>query len=254
MDNLKPKKHLGQHFLTDQRVARKIVDCLQADATDTVAEIGPGEGVLTGMLAERFEHLKLIEVDPDAVEFLTRRFEGQPVEIIHTDVLKWRIDQDLPKDGYVIGNLPYNISSPIFFHLLDYRDYVKEGVFMIQKEVAQRICADPGSKVYGILSVLIGAYYDLKYEFSVPPGVFRPPPKVVSGVLRMVRRPQAPDVDPKALKKVVKAGFNQRRKTLRNALKSLEFEPFDELPELLTKRAEQLDVDTFVKLANHLKS
>jgi 16S rRNA (adenine1518-N6/adenine1519-N6)-dimethyltransferase len=254
MQNLKPRKYLGQHFLTDQTVAARIVDCLQAKPTDNVIEIGPGEGVLTEFLVKKFPNLRLLEVDERAVEVLKKRFADRPVQIIEADVLKWPMETELPAEVAFIGNLPYNISSPIFFRMLEHRDRVKEGVFMIQKEVAERICADEGSKTYGILSVLLGAYFDLSYAFSVPPTVFRPPPKVMSGVLRMARKAEQPDIPFPRLKRVVRQAFGQRRKTLRNALKGLEFRPFPEQEQMWTQRAEQLSVAEFLQLTAHLIS
>jgi 16S rRNA (adenine1518-N6/adenine1519-N6)-dimethyltransferase len=254
MHNLKPKKHLGQHFLRDKNVAQRIADCLQAEAGDQVVEIGPGQGILTDCLWPRYPRLQLVEVDPDAVSWLTQHYGEDGPRIVQQDILQWKPAEHLEPDACFIGNLPYNISSPIFFALLDHLSYVKEGVFMIQKEVAQRICASEGSKTYGILSVLLGAYFERTYEFSVPPGVFRPPPKVVSGVLRLERKEELPGLTFPLLKKVVKKAFNQRRKTLRNALKGLAFEDFEEKDEWMTKRAEQLSVAQFVRLSQHFLS
>lgn len=253
MHNLKPKKYLGQHFLKDEQIARRIVDLLPLGSDHQVVEIGPGMGVLTGDLHQRYPRLKVVEVDADAVSYLQQRFGEDEISIIHTDVLKWKLEADLEPDAYFIGNLPYNISSPIFFLLLEHLSYVRHGVFMIQKEVAARICADPGGKTYGILSVLLGAYFELKYEFSVSPGAFSPPPKVVSGVLSMRRRETLPDVPFEDLKRVVKQAFNQRRKTLRNALKGLEFEDFEGQDAFFQQRAEQVDVAGFLMLTQKLK-
>lgn len=252
MHNLKPKKYLGQHFLTNLEVASRIVHSLRAEAENTVVEIGPGEGVLTQFLVERFKHLLLLEVDQDAVVFLQQRFAKANIQLHQVDVLKWRIAEELTEEVSFIGNLPYNISSPIFFQLLEHRDKVKEGVFMVQKEVGQRICAKEGNKTYGILSVLLGAYFDLEYLFTVPPSDFRPPPKVDSGVIRMSRKSELPDIEFKVLKRVVKQAFNQRRKTLRNSLKSLDLPDFEGKEELLKLRAEQLSVEAFIRLAGML--
>lgn len=253
MHNLKPKKYLGQHFLRDEQIARRIVDLLPLGSENQVVEIGPGMGVLTGDLIDRYPRLKVVEVDSDAVAYLTKRFVDPKIDIIHADVLKWDMKADISPDTYFIGNLPYNISSPIFFRFLEHLPYIQHGVFMIQKEVAARICADSGNKTYGILSVLLGAYFELKYEFSVSPGSFSPPPKVVSGVLSMRRRETMPDVPFRDLKQVVKQAFNQRRKTLRNALKSLEFEPFEGQEVFFKQRAEQVDIEGFLMLTRHLK-
>ena len=251
-DRLNPKKHLGQHFLHDQQVASRIVDTLQATPDQPVVEIGPGEGVLTHRLAARYPDLTLIEVDPEAVAHLQRHLPPPQPRIVHTDVLKWDLPGSLPGPAAFIGNLPYNISSPIFFQLLEQRAYVAEGVFMIQKEVAERICAPPGSKTYGILSVLLQAYFEVGYAFSVPPGAFRPPPKVMSGVIRLVPRPDPPAVAFEPLRRVVKAAFQQRRKTLRNALKGLALPASPEWEAWAGQRAEQLSVADFVRLAQQL--
>lgn len=252
MDNLKPKKHLGQHFLRDTRICEQITNLIHANPDDSLIEIGPGEGVLTQFLTEKFNKLLLIEIDPEAVHYLQKRFAKRDIQIIHRDILTFDISGQLAKDSHFVGNLPYNISSPIFFLLLDHLSYVKEGVFMIQQEVAERICANPGSKTFGILSVLLGAYFHLDLAFTVPPSVFYPPPKVNSAVIRMARKEQLPDISFKQLKRVVKIAFQQRRKTLRNALKSLHFQPFEGMENLMTKRAEALSVDAFLTLAHHL--
>lgn len=253
MEKLSPKKHLGQHFLTDKQLAQKIVRTLQAPENATIAEIGPGMGILTQYLLPKYPNLKLVEIDTAAVEYLTTHFAETPPQIIHQDVLKWNPAAHLPKDSFLIGNLPYNISSPIFFHILENKEYVQEGVFMIQKEVAERICAPKGSKTYGILSVLMQYFYEMKYEFSVPPQVFSPPPKVMSGVIRMVRRELNHDISLDKLKSVVKTAFNQRRKTLRNALKGIQFSDFEEKETWMNLRAEQLGIEAFVKLAEHIE-
>lgn len=252
MHNLKPKKYLGQHFLTDRRIAEKIVNQLTAPEDSVVIEIGPGQGVLTEFLFEKYPHLRLVEVDPDAVTYIEQQFARFSPRIIHQDILKWNPSDHLSAPAYFISNLPYNISSPFFFMLLENMHLVQEGVFMIQKEVAQRICADKGSKTYGILSVLMGAYFDLEYKFSVPPGVFRPPPKVMSGVIRMVRKDVLPTVPFPELKKLVKAAFNQRRKTLRNALKGIDLQDFEGKEELLQLRAEQLSIEDFLQLTEYM--
>lgn len=254
MEKLSPKKHLGQHFLTDKQLAQKIVRTLQATPDSVVAEIGPGMGVLTQYLLPLYPQLRVVEVDPDAVNYLKSTFPELSERIIFQDVLKWNPAATLLPDSFLIGNLPYNISSPIFFHIIENRKYVKEGVFMIQKEVAERICAAKGNKTYGILSVLLQYYFDIKYEFSVPPSVFSPPPKVMSAVIRMVRkdRPEE-EVDFSVLKNVVKTAFNQRRKTLRNALKPLVFESFEGDEHLYTLRAEALGIPEFITLAKNLQ-
>ncbi len=250
--SVRPKKHLGQHFLRDQRTVQRIADLLQAPESATVIEIGPGQGVLTEKLIPRYPHLHVIEVDPEAVAWLQAHVAVPEGQLIHHDVLAWN-PESLGAAAY-IGNLPYNISSPIFFHLLDHRHLVQEGVFMVQKEVANRLCAVPGNKEYGILSVLLGAFFDLKYAFTVAPGAFNPPPKVQSGVFRMTPRAEPAAVSYPHLKLVVKAAFNQRRKTLRNALKGLSFTDFPELSAWLDLRAEQLDIPSFITLTRHLQT
>lgn len=252
MDNLKPKKYLGQHFLKDQGIAQRIVDQLSAGPTDEVVEIGPGQGVLTAYLMARYPRLQCVEVDDEAVAYLAQRFTQPALNVIHQDVLTWKVAESLQPDAFFIGNLPYNISSPFFFKLMEVLPYVKEGVFMVQKEVAQRICADKGSKTYGILSVLLGAYFERRYLFSVPPGAFRPPPKVMSGVLKLERKANLPEVSASALKHLVKTAFNQRRKTLRNALKSIPLQEFEQKEAWLQLRAEQLGVEAFLKLAEKM--
>ena len=252
MHNLKPKKFWGQHFLTDLGIAQKIVDLCPADAGDTVIEIGPGQGVLTQFLLPKFPEFKVVEIDPDAVNYLIGQLGMQEEQIIHKDVLKWQMQEDIPRDSHFVGNLPYNISSPFFFQLLENLPYVKTGSFMIQDEVAKRICAGPGSKIYGILSVLLGAYFDLKYEFKVPPGVFRPPPKVMSGVLSLKRKDDLPEIEFSKLKRVVKQAFSMRRKTLRNALKTVDFKDREQFDELFTRRAETLSVEEYLMLTRNL--
>ncbi|MDW3651352.1 MAG: 16S rRNA (adenine(1518)-N(6)/adenine(1519)-N(6))-dimethyltransferase RsmA [Bacteroidia bacterium] len=252
MHNLKPKKFWGQHFLTDLGIAQKIVDLCPADSTDTVIEIGPGQGVLTQFLLPKYPAFKVVEIDPDAVTYLLGQLGMKEEQIIHKDVLKWQMQEDIPADSHFVGNLPYNISSPFFFQLLENLPYVKSGAFMIQDEVARRICAGPGSKTYGILSVLLGAYFDLKYEFKVPPGVFRPPPKVMSGVLSLKRKDELPEIEFPQLKRVVKQAFSMRRKTLRNALKTIEFKNREQFDELFTRRAETLSVEEYLMLTRNL--
>lgn len=251
MQNLKPKKHLGQHFLRDENIARRIVTSLDANPDETVIEIGPGMGVLTKYLVEKYADFGVVEFDPAAVEYLGEAFEG--LKIHHFDFLKWNPAEHLAGPAHFIGNLPYNVSSPIFFHFLENLDWIKSGVFMVQKEVAKRITTGPGSKEYGILSVLLGAYFDLKYLFSVSDKVFQPRPKVQSAVFLMAKKPDLPDIEFKQLAKVVKAGFGQRRKILRNALKSLDFT--SDLPaDILDARAEQLEIETFISIAKQLST
>jgi len=251
MHDVIPKKYLGQHFLKDKIIAQKIVGALTAQAQDTVVEIGPGKGVLTEYLLEMYPKLWLIEIDPRAARFIQKKFDSYQLNIQLTDVLKWNMEQDIPLDSYLIGNLPYNISSPIFFKLLGNIPLVKEGVFMIQKEVAERISAPKGNKTYGVLSVLLGAYFDIKLLFHVSPKVFSPPPKVMSSVIYLKRKPQLPDLRFDHFKFIVKRAFNQRRKTLKNALKGISLQPFDEMQLLFPQRAEQLSIEDFVLITQN---
>jgi 16S rRNA (adenine1518-N6/adenine1519-N6)-dimethyltransferase len=247
--SVKRKKHLAQHFLHDKGIAERIVDMLQAGEEDVVIEIGPGKGILTDFLIERYPKLELVEIDPEAAGYLRQHYADRCPPIHQQDILKWNLAEQVPTDSYFISNLPYNISSPIMFAFLENRDRVLEGVFMVQKEVAHRICSPPGSKQYGILSVLIGAYYDLELGVNVPPGAFNPPPKVQSAVFRMTRKAVEPEAEFATLKTVVKAAFGQRRKTLRNALKGLSLSLSEEQEAMMGRRAETLSVEEFVGLA-----
>ena len=261
---VRPKKALGQHFLVDQAVARRIVAALNVsgDSVD-VLEIGPGMGVLTQYLLERKDiNLKLVELDRESVDYLITHFNGMPGRLYQADYLHLDIHRLFPGQYSVIGNFPYNISSQIFFKVLDDRDRVPEVVCMVQKEVAERIACGPGSKVYGILSVLLQAWYDIEYLFTVEPGAFAPPPKVRSAVIRLRRNSRSSlldeegnEVDGKFFRQVVKTAFGQRRKTLRNALKPL-LAGLETLPPGLEKylplRAEQLSVEDFITLASLL--
>jgi 16S rRNA (adenine1518-N6/adenine1519-N6)-dimethyltransferase len=224
MQRIRPKKFLGQHFLKDHNLAMRIVDCLTSDPTgEIVLEIGPGTGILTEYLVHKdFDEIILIEVDRESISFLNQQFNGPKIRIIENDFLKIELEQLVARPISVIGNLPYFISSQIFFKILEQRLLVKEVVCMIQKEVAERICASHGNKTYGILSVLIGAYYHIEMLFKVPPGVFYPPPKVDSAVIRLKKRANNHlSCDEQLFKKIVKQGFQNRRKTLRNALKPI---------------------------------
>ena len=251
-NKVRPKKSLGQHFLHDLSIAQRIVDGLKpvAGAHQHVLEIGPGMGVLTQFLLQR-EHtnLKVVEIDRDSVAYLKKHFPVLSDRIIEGDFLKKDIREFFGDRFLVIGNLPYNISSQIFFKVLSHRDMVTQVVCMLQKEVADRIAAPPGSKTYGILSVLLQAYYDIQYMFKVPPGVFTPPPKVMSAVIRLERNErQTLRCDDALFVTVVKQAFNTRRKTLRNALKNLNLAAEIVSLPLLDKRAEQLSVEDFENL------
>jgi 16S rRNA (adenine1518-N6/adenine1519-N6)-dimethyltransferase len=247
---VRPKKALGQHFLTDETIAKKIVDSLQI-ISGNLLEIGPGKGVLSKYLIKNKSlNTFYIEMDTESVQYLNDLYPDIKENIIENDFLKFPLQNFFGEEPFsIIGNFPYNISSQIFFKILEYKSQVIEVVGMIQKEVAERIVASPGSKTYGILSVLLQAYYSIDYLFSVKEGVFFPPPKVKSAVIRLKRNNiEELACNEKLFVQLVKAGFNQRRKTLRNALKTFQMELNDEIVELLTKRAEQLSVQDFVRL------
>ncbi|MDH5397294.1 MAG: 16S rRNA (adenine(1518)-N(6)/adenine(1519)-N(6))-dimethyltransferase RsmA [Cyclobacteriaceae bacterium] len=247
---VKPKKYLGQHFLTDQGIAKQIVDSLTGHGHyETLVEIGPGTGVLTRQLWEKRWKLLLVEVDRESVEYLTKHFDVQEGQLLNMDFLKINLKDHIQGPFGVIGNFPYNISSQLFFKMLEDKNNVKEVVCMLQKEVAERLASPPGSKKYGILSVLLQAFYDIEYLFSVNPESFFPPPKVDSGVIRLTRNQTAAlPCDEKAFVRIVKQSFQNRRKTLRNALKPLNLPAEVSADKLLSLRAEQLSVDDFIKL------
>ena len=221
--DVRAKKHLGQHFLTDQNIARDIVDSLSLEGYKKVLEVGPGMGVLTKFLLEKDVETYVAEIDNESIDYLKKHYPKLEEQHFVGDFLK----TDIPivfggEELAVIGNFPYNISTQIVFKTLELRDQIPEFSGMFQKEVAERICSKKGSKVYGILSVLAQAFYDVEYLFTVPPTVFNPPPKVDSGVMRMTRKENYElPCDEKLLFKVVKTAFQQRRKTLRNSLKTL---------------------------------
>lgn len=248
------KKHLGQHFLTDEDIAFNITAALSGKGYQHVLEVGPGMGVLTKYLEKdtRFT-THLIELDHESVVYLNKHFPDFKERTNQGDFLQFDLNKITGESLAIIGNFPYNISSQIFFKVLDHKDKIPECVGMLQKEVAARLASPPGNKDYGILSVLLQAYYKVEYLFTVPEHVFDPPPKVKSGVIRVTRNGvQKLDCDEVLFKRVVKQGFNMRRKTLRNALKSLNL-PYDKVaPETLDKRAEQLSVQDFVDLTNKL--
>lgn len=252
MTEVKAKKFLGQHFLTDESIARRIVDSLSPVAHN-VLEIGPGMGVLTKYLITRPEtNFHVVEIDSESVEYLRNHFPG--LNIIAGDFLKYDVNTLFPDSFAIIGNFPYNISSQILFKVFENRSSVTEVVGMFQKEVAERVAAGPGSKVYGILSVLLSAFYNIEYLFTVHENVFNPPPKVKSAVIRLTRNNvTALECDENLFVQVVKAGFNQRRKTLRNALRQLGL-PLEAISEqVLAKRAEQLSVDDFICITKTLQ-
>ena len=253
---VRAKKALGQHFLTDQSIARGIVDCLTVSPVRDVLEIGPGMGVLSQYLLKREDlDLKMVEVDEESVEYLKRNFIGLSGKLLLADYLKLDMAKVFPGPYRVIGNFPYNISSQIFFKILEDKDRVPEVVCMIQKEVADRIAEPPGSKTYGILSVLLQAWYDIEYRISVGPGAFCPPPKVHSAVISLRRNARTElGCDEKLFKTVVKAAFNQRRKTLRNALSSLVSDKALMTDPIFDLRAEKLGVEDFITLTDLIAS
>ena len=239
---------MGQHFLTDLKAARAIVDAL-AGPGDTL-EIGPGMGVLTQYLLQREDiNLKMVELDGESVEYLLTHFPGMQGRLIQAHFLKLHLEKFFPGSFSIIGNFPYNISSQIFFKVLDYKDFVPEVVCMVQKEVAERIAEPPGTKTYGILSVFLQAWYDIEYLFTVGPGAFAPPPKVQSAVIRL-RRNGRTDLgcDEALFRKIVKASFGLRRKTLRNSLKPLVTETSILQDPVFDLRPERLGVEDFVEL------
>lgn len=251
-DKVRPKKSLGQHFLHDQTAAQKIVEGLKLEEglRTPVLEIGPGMGVLTKYLIEKKSvDLKVIEIDRDSVAYLKSNYKALEGRIVGGDFLELDLDSVFPSTLAIIGNFPYNISSQIFFKVLASRDKVSQVVCMLQKEVADRIAEKHGSKTYGILSVLLQAYYDIDYLFKVGPGAFTPPPKVMSAVIRLRRNQRTKlGCDEQLFVQVVKQGFNTRRKTLRNALKNLNLAPEIAALPIMDKRAEQLSVEDFISL------
>lgn len=246
---VKPKKHLGQHFLNDQNIASKIVDSLSYKPYDLVLEVGPGMGVLTQFLLQKQVKVYVAEIDKESVDYLKINYPQLENNIVG-DFLKLEFEELFSDNFAVIGNFPYNISSQIVFKILENKHKIPEMVGMFQKEVAERIAAQKGNKIYGILSVLTQAYYNVDYLFTVHENVFTPPPKVKSAVIRLKRyRDKIEGIDDKFFFKLVKAGFNQRRKTLKNALKVLNIPQHLESHEFLNLRAEQLSVENFINLA-----
>lgn len=248
---VRPKKFLGQHFLKDQHIAQKIVEGLVLPSSHAkVVEVGPGTGVLTQFLITKPNvSLTLVEIDRESVAYLKGHFPTLADKIVEGDFLEMDLEKVVPGDFHIIGNFPYNISSQIFFKVLEHRQHVKQIVCMLQKEVADRIAEKEGSKTYGILSVLLQAYYNIEYLFKVPPGVFFPPPKVMSAVIRLTRNNRITlGCDEALFKKVVTQSFQNRRKTLRNALKPLNLGATILALPLMDKRAEQLSVEQFISL------
>ena len=260
MKLVKPKKNLGQHFLTDLNIARQIADTVDACPDIPVLEIGPGMGVLTQYLVEKPREVKAVEIDTESVAFLYDKFPKLRENILGEDFLLMDLTKVFNGKQFVLtGNYPYDISSQIFFKMLEYKDLIPCCTGMIQREVAQRMAAAPGSKAYGILSVLIQAWYDVEYLFTVDENVFNPPPKVKSAVIRMTRN-DVTDIgcDEKLFKRVVKTVFNQRRKMLRVSLRQIfnTGKPTNGFYEqdIMTKRPEQLSIAQFVELTNMVQA
>ncbi len=254
-NSVRAKKHLGQHFLTDESIAKRIADTLVGDGYNHVLEIGPGMGVMTKFLIDKKQKLSVIELDEESIDYLKNHYNELQVNIIYGDFLKYPLEELFDgKPCAIIGNFPYNISTQIVFKTLENKHLIPEFSGMFQKEVAKRICSKEGSKVYGILSVLTQVFYEAEYLFTVSPSVFSPPPKVDSGVLRLTRKENLElACSEKMLYRVVKLAFQQRRKTLRNSLKSLQLsDEFREDP-IFNERPEQLSPEAFVELTRRIE-
>ena len=267
MKSVKPKKFLGQHFLTDLKIAQDIADTVDACPGIPVLEVGPGMGVMTQFLVRKERPLKVVEIDFESVDYLRHKFPQLEENIIEDDFLKMHLEHTFEGQPFVLtGNYPYNISSQIFFKMLDYKDLIPCCTGMVQKEVAERIASAPGNKAYGILSVLIQAWYSVEYLFTVHENVFNPPPKVKSAVIRMTRNATTDlGCDERLFKQIVKTTFNQRRKTLRNSIRPVLADadnkavqqghtprPHDAFlaDDLFGLRPEQLSVAEFIRLTN----
>lgn len=245
--SVKAKKHLGQHFLTDENIAGKIVEGLSFEGYQNVMEVGPGMGVLTKYLLEKDQNIYLAEIDKESIEYLKNNYSKVTEDTFVGDFLKQDFQFTNGEQIAIIGNFPYNISSQILFQIVDHYELIPEMVGMFQKEVAERTAAVPRTKDYGILTVLIQAYYDTSYLFTVHENVFNPPPKVKSGVIRLTRNPKEGLSGNEVLfKQIVKAGFNQRRKKLSNALKILNIPEALKTHVFMDKRAEELSVADFI--------
>ncbi|MFN3756523.1 MAG: 16S rRNA (adenine(1518)-N(6)/adenine(1519)-N(6))-dimethyltransferase RsmA [Flavobacterium sp.] len=255
MSTVRAKKHLGQHFLNDQNIAQKIAETLTGQGYDTVLEIGPGMGVLTQFILQSPFELHVVEIDRDSVAYLKEHFPALEGKIHERDFLKFPLKEVFGETPLaIIGNFPYNISTQIVFKVLEQRHLIPEFSGMFQKEVAQRICETKGSKTYGILSVLVQAFYEANYLFTVPPHVFSPPPKVQSGVLQLIRKPDFHlPCNEKLFFSVVKTAFNQRRKTLRNSLKSIGIPEVLKEDSIFDLRPEQLSTEAFIALTQKLE-
>ena len=253
--NVKAKKYLGQHFLTDENIAKNIVDALSFDHYQKILEVGPGMGVLTKYLLDKESEIFVAEIDHESVEYLQKHYSKLDNQHIIGDFLKLNIAETFESQVAIIGNFPYNISSQILFKIIDYYDHIPEMVGMFQKEVAERTAAVPRTKAYGILSVLVQALYDVDYLFTVHENVFNPPPKVKSGVIKLTRNPKEGLVGNEILfKKIVKAGFGQRRKKLSNSLKVLEIPESLQSHLFMDKRAEELTIQDFISFTQEWKN
>ncbi len=253
---VRPKKHLGQHFLRDENIAKKTASALTYEGYNKVLEIGPGTGVLTKYILKHTKNLYVIEIDRESVTHLNAAFPNLTGRIIQEDFLKFDPASIFGDEQFaVIGNFPYNISSQIVFKVLENRDHVPEMAGMFQKEVARRLCAEHGNKIYGILSVLVQAFFDTEYLFEIPPSVFVPPPKVDSAVIMLKRKTDEKlNCDETLFFKVVKMAFNQRRKTLRNSLKAMGLSDNLKANVIFGKRPEQLSVEEFINLSSLIEA
>lgn len=248
--SIKAKKHLGQHFLTDENIALKIVNALRLENNEAILEVGPGTGVLTKYLIKKDNPIYLAEIDTESITYLKDNYNEINAQNFIGDFLKTNFNYIKPnQEVAIIGNFPYNISSQILFKIIDYYTLIPEMIGMFQKEVAERVAAEPSNKSYGILSVLVQALYDVEYLFTVHENVFNPPPKVKSGVIRMTRNPkEGLKGKEKIFKQIVKTGFNQRRKKLSNALKSMGIPEQVKEHDFMHKRAEELSIEEFISL------
>lgn len=256
MDKVKAKKHLGQHFLKDESIAKDIANTLTLEGYNKVLEIGPGMGVLTKYLLEKDIETYVIEIDTESVEYLNAHYPKLHGKILSEDFLRYDISKTFGNEPFaIIGNFPYNISSQIVFRTLELREQIPEFSGMFQKEVAERICEKKGSKTYGILSVLVQAFYDAEYLFTVSEHVFNPPPKVKSGVLRLRRKADFHlPCSERLFFNVVKTAFNQRRKTLRNSLKTLNLPDNLREDSIFDLRPEQLSTEDFIELVKKIEA
>ncbi len=253
---VRPKKALGQHFLTDMSVASRIADTVDALPLMPILEVGPGTGVLTQFLLQKNRELKVVEIDRESVAYLQEHFPQLGENLLNQDFLKMNLSDVFGEKPFVLtGNYPYNISSQIFFKMLEYKDFIPCSTGMIQKEVAERIAAPPGSKTYGVLSIFIQAWYDVEYLFTVDEHVFNPPPKVKSAVIRLTRnQSQSLGCDEKLFRRIVKTVFTMRRKMMRNGMKQIVGAGHPLLADpIFSKRPEQLSIQDFVELTNRVE-